>query len=86
MKNVTKIPNDLSIQFKTREGRKVLIDTYGDSNSMFFGENEDGENVYLSIAHTGIVLKTEQDNGWVRVNYYDENGYSVGEGFDGKWR
>lgn len=86
MKNMTKIPNDLSMQFKTREGRKAMIDAYGDSDSMFFGENEDGENVYLSIAHTGIVLKTEQENGWVRVNYYDENGYSVGEGFDGKWR
>lgn len=81
-----KIPNELSAQFSTVQGRKALIDLYGDSKTMFFGTNEDGEHVLLSIASTGIVLKTEQENGWVRVNYYDENGCSVGEGFDGKWR
>lgn len=50
------------------------------------GENSDGETVYLSVSKTGMVLKTEQENGWVRVNYYDADGYSTGESFDGKWR
>ena len=52
---------------------------------MYFGKNEHGESVYLSVAKTGIILKTEQHNGWVRVNYYDENGFPTGESFDGRW-
>ena len=53
---------------------------------MFSGENEDGECVFLSISESGMILRTEQENGWVRVNYYDQDGYATGEGFDGKWR
>ena len=81
-----KIPNELSCRFDTAEGRKEIIWQYADSDTMFTGENSDGETVYLSVSETGMVLKTEQENGWVRVNYYDENGCSTGEGFDGKWR
>ena len=80
------IPNELSMDFNTQEGRKKLIDLYADSDSMFFGENEDGEKVYLSISKSGMVLNAEQENGWVRVNYYDEEGCATGEGFDGKWK
>ena len=35
---------------------------------MFVGENEDGGRVYLSVSNTGMVLRTEQENGWVRVS------------------
>lgn len=38
-------------------------------------ENSDGETVYLSVSKTGMVLKTEQKNGWVRVNYYDADAW-----------
>lgn len=81
-----KIPNELSCRFDTAEGRKEIIQQYADSDTMFTGENSDGETVYLSVSKTGMVLKTEQENGWVRVNYYDADGYSTGESFDGKWR
>ena len=81
-----KIPNELSCRFDTVEGRKEIIQQYADSDPMFTGENSDGETVYLSVSKTGMVLKTEQENGWVRVNYYDADGYSTGESFDGKWR
>lgn len=80
------IPNELSAQFFTVAGRKKLIDLYGDSKDMFTGHNEDSEMVCVSFDKThGIVLKTYQNNGWVRVNYYDNQGYSTGEGFDGRW-
>lgn len=80
------IPDELSCCFDTVEGRKEIIQQYADSDTMFTGENSDGETVYLSVSKTGMVLKTEQENGWVRVNYYDADGYSTGESFDGKWR
>ncbi len=81
------IPNELSARFSTIEGRKELIEKYGDSDTMYVGENEDGEMVAISIdRERGIVLKTNQENGWVRVNYYDKDGIGEGESFDGKWR
>lgn len=61
------IPNELSQQFFTVAGRKKLIDTYGDSETMFTGNNEDGEMVQVSFDTVhGIILKTYQNNGWVR--------------------
>lgn len=81
-----RIPNSLSFRFNTVEGRQQMIRKYSSSKSMYFGKNEDGEDVYLSIAKSGMVLKTEQHNGWVRVNYYDQNGFPTGESFDGRWR
>ena len=48
------IPNELSAKFNTLEGRKQIIAEYADSDSMFVGENEDGERVYLSVSDTGM--------------------------------
>ena len=76
------IPNELSSRFDTVAGRKELIDRYGDSNSMFIGNNAEGETVYLSVDACG----TEQESGWGRVTYYDADGVAIGEGFDGKWK
>ena len=80
------IPNELSAKFNTLEGRKQIIAEYVDSDTMFVGENEDGECVYLSVSDTGMVFRTEQEKGWVRVNYYDVEGDATGESFDGKWK
>lgn len=81
-----KIPNELSKRFNTQEGRKRLVELYADSQTMFTGVDEDGETVHLSISHNGLTLRTEQENGWVRVNYYDADGFATGETFDGKWK
>ena len=80
------IPNELAAKFDTVDGRKRLIELYADSDTMFSGVNADGEGVTLSIAADGMVLKTEQENGWVRVNYYNAEGEADGESFDGKWK
>lgn len=80
------IPNALSCKFSTVKGRKQLICEYGNSDTMYSGKNEDGENVTVSIDYTGIVLNTYQHNGWVRVNYYDADGNASGETFNGKWK
>lgn len=81
-----KIPNELSSQFFTAAGRKRLVDLYGHEKTMFTGNNDDGETVNVSFdTENGIVLKTFQNNGWCRANYYDKNGYSTGEGYEGRW-
>ena len=80
------IPNEISAKFVEPEGRRELMKRYGDTHSMFSGINEDGESVCASIAQDNIVVSTFQDNGWVRVNYYDGEGFPCGETFDGKYR
>ena len=42
--------------------------------------------MYLSVDACGIILKTEQESGWVRVTYYDADGVAIGEGVYGKWK
>ena len=78
--------NDNSIHFDSNDlkGMKELMDKLGDSTSMFSGENENGETVYISIYHTQIVIKTMQKNHWVRLNTYYRDG-SSDETFDGRW-
>lgn len=46
----------------------ALMDKYGDSESAFFGNNEEGEDVIISINEDNITLQTLQDNGWIRTN------------------
>ena len=82
-----KISDELSTRFADVKGRQELIGKYGNSNTMFTGENSDGETVTVSIdKERGIILKTYQNNGWLRVNYYNKEGYVEGECFDGRWR
>lgn len=65
---------------------RSLMNEYGDSKYPFDGENENGEKTEIHIGKEEIIYKTMQKNGWVRVNYFDENGYEAGETFDGRWR
>ena len=78
--------NELSKDFNNRETRVLLMNEFGDSKQAFSGINEDGEAILISIAKDSIVVKTNQSNGWVRVNYYDENGNPEGETFEGRHR
>lgn len=80
------IPNELTKNFDDIECRRKLMELYGDSEFPFSGVNENGEEVLVSISKSGIVVRTNQENGWVRVNYYDEDGEFSGESYDGRWR
>ena len=85
--NTTKtIPNELSQNFGDIKTRRKLMELYGNSETAYGGVNEEGEDVLVSIARDGIVVSTFQKNGWLRKNYYDENGYADGETFDGRWK
>lgn len=80
------IPNELSSCFNTPAGRRELMRQHGNTSSIFSGLTEDGESVCVSIAPNSIVVNTFQDNGWVRVNYYDSEGFPCGETFDGRYK
>lgn len=79
------IPNELSARFGEIEVRKQIMAEYGDSDSAFLGHNDAGELIEMSVRPDEIIVKTYQENGWLRVNYYDSDGWPNGELFDGKW-
>lgn len=55
-------------------------------SGMYGCKNSDGEDVVvLREVGSGLEILTFQDNGWLRVNYFDENGYDDGEAFRGRW-
>lgn len=83
--NAKSIPNEMSVKFADPAGRCELMKKYGDSAFPFVGRNADGETVLVSILPNQITVRTNQQNGWVRVNYYDECGLNAGETFDGRW-
>lgn len=80
------IPNELTANFGDIDCRRKLMDMYGDSKTMYSGVNAEGEEVWVSIAKDSIVVTTNQKNGWVRKNFYDEEGFAAGETFEGRWK
>ncbi len=65
--------------------RDLMLE-YGNSQFPFHGTNEDGEEVEIHICSTSIIHKTYQSNGWIRANYFNENGLPDGEIFEGRWK
>ena len=58
---------------------------YGEStDEPFYGLNENGEQVSITVYPDVIVVGTFQENGWYRKNYYHSDG-TCEELFDGKW-
>ena len=82
--SMIRIPNEDVACFADPDCKVRLMRNYGHC-APFEGTNAEGERVILSIAPESILLETHQKNGWIRKNYYDENGFPAGEMFDGKW-
>ena len=78
------IPNEEVICFEDPDCKVRLMRKYGHCTP-FEGTNSEGERIVLSIAPESILLETYQRNGWIRQNWYDENGFPNGETFAGKW-
>ena len=78
--------NELAKDFNNRETRVLLMKEFSDSDEPYCGINEDGEDIMIYIYSDSITTKTNQSNGWVRVNYYDEFGNQEGETFEGRHR
>lgn len=79
--------NNFTLNFDPYDsaGMKEIMQQHGDSEFPFYGENEQGEAVSISVFHDKIIVVTEQTNGWRRKNIYHEDG-TTEELFDGKWR
>lgn len=52
-------------------GMIKMMDKYGDSEMPFFGKNENGEDVIISVSKDSISVRTFQKNGWLRRNVYN---------------
>lgn len=78
--------NELAKDFGDRNKRMQLMSVLSQLDTLLEGVNQNGEDILISGTEDGIVLTTFQNNGWTRVNYYDEYGYQCGETFEGRWR
>lgn len=81
MKNIAFDSND-------KKGMLEIMKKYGDEQFPFFGKNEDDEDVMISVAHDSIVVKTFQDNGWTRENWYEliDGDIVVSEMYGERWK
>ena len=60
-----------------------IMDEYGESRFPYSGKNEAGEDILASVFQDKVVVSTNQENGWVRVNAYWRDGTRE-EYFDGR--
>lgn len=67
------------------DGLRRIMDEHGDSEVPFFGDNENLEEVMVSVAKDRIDVVTFQNNGWTRRNVYWCDGTRE-ELFEGKWK
>lgn len=80
------IKEHLGKNFADILARREIIKEYQNANTTFSGNNENGEKVELHVSENGIILKTYQENGYVRVNYYNAEEFEEGESFEGRWK
>ena len=78
--------NEIYFDGNNSELLRNLMEEYGNSEFPYHGENTEGEEIEIHICKDSIVYKTYQQNSWIRVNYYDEDGMPDGETFEGKWK
>lgn len=83
--NNTENLNALCKDFDNIDNRREIIRLFNDIDTALTGNNENGETVELHISKDALITKTYQANGWVRVNYYDNNGEMTDETFEGRW-
>lgn len=74
----------IEIDFNDLYAMRKVMDEYHTTETMLFGENEDGEMTTTSIFKDKIVLVTYQNNHWTRKNILYRDG-TMCELFEGKW-
>ncbi|MFS0878219.1 hypothetical protein [Solibacillus isronensis] len=68
------------------ERKELIAFMQNTENGMYGGKNADGERVVVLVeAGEGLEIETFQANGWIRANYYDNDGFSEGETFLGRY-
>ena len=84
MSTMKEVTRGIEIDFSDHEAMCKVMDNYHKTQTMLFGENEEGEMTTASIFEDKIVLVTFQSNHWLRKNIYHRDG-TVEEMFEGKW-
>lgn len=80
-KNIT-----ISVDFGNPAEVKKANEKYKNLDYILSSVNQNGEEQTISFSETGVTVVTYQNNGWVREDYYDVNGYGEGESFSGRWK
>lgn len=86
-KSKEEIKVTLELDFSNPKQVSEAISNYKYCPEVFIGTNQNGESVEICFYSDATAqLTTYQDNGWVRVNYYSEDGCCECETFERKWR
>lgn len=78
-------PLTFTVDPSDHNGLRRIMDEYGSSDIPFAGDNENMEEVMISVAKDRIDVVTFQSNGWTRRNVYWRDGTRE-ELFEGKWK
>lgn len=78
-------PLTFTVDPSDHDGLRRIMDEHGGSDIPFAGDNENMEEVMISVAKDRIDVVTFQSNGWTRCNVYWQDGTRE-ELFEGKWK
>jgi hypothetical protein len=78
--------SDITELMKSVSGRAKLVKMNRQREiPALSAKTANNEDIELDIGNNNILMKVYQSNGAVRVSEYDENGYSCGDRYDGRW-
>lgn len=87
VKSKEEIKATLKLDFSNPKEVREAISRFKDCPTMLSGRNQNNEEIWISFSpDSTAVLRTFQNNGWERVNYYSKDGYCDGETFEGRWK
>ena len=87
VKSKEKIEIILNLDFSNPREVREAISRLKDCPGIFSGRNQNNEEIEISFfSDSTAELRTFQNNGWERVNYYSCDGECERETFEGKWR
>lgn len=66
----------IEVNLNDIEACREIRKKYGDSKVPFFGQNDKGEDVIISVNKDNITVETFQTNGWIRTNILWDDGLS----------
>lgn len=86
VKSKEEIKATLKLDFSNPEEVREAISRFKDCSGIFSGRNQNNnEEIEISFfSDSTAELRTFQNNGWERVNYYSEDGHCDVETFEGR--
>lgn len=70
-------------QLNKKEDIKKMIKL---ESGIYSSTNNNGEDIVIMVEQNeGVVIYTNQKNGWIRFEEYNHLGVLEGQGFEGRW-